>query len=204
MCQSSQKLEILCICRDKTGSPCLTLFLVNCMCQPSQKLEILCICRDKTGSPCLTLFLVNCYNYSTRSLKAHPHCNLNPGWTRVELGLCVSALNSLSMNPSRTRVEANPHSDVYWSEFNPGWRKCGFHISDVYMRVHVPVLCMRIVKKWQEDSNESTPWRLGRSQCVQLAYDHLKTLPRFPCPLLFSLCIFNDLWSSLTDCQCDG
>ena len=51
-------------------------------------------------------------------------------WTRIELGLRVSAQNSLSMNLSRTRVEANPHSDVGWSEFNLGWRKCGFRVSD--------------------------------------------------------------------------
>ena len=54
-------------------------------------------------------------------------------WTQVELGLRVSALNSLLMNPSRTRVEADSHPDVGWSEFNPGWQECagvaGFTVS---------------------------------------------------------------------------
>ena len=63
-------------------------------------------------------------------------------WTRVELRLCMSALNSVSMNPSQTLIEANPHPDVGWSEFNPGWRKCaGFLVTwvIVYVRVHAPV-----------------------------------------------------------------
>ena len=34
------------------------------------------------------------------------------------------------MNPSRTWVEANPHSDVGWTEFILGWWKCGFVVSD--------------------------------------------------------------------------
>ena len=30
-------------------------------------------------------------------------------------------------------------------------------------------------------------------QCVELAYDHLKTLPKFPRPIMISLCMFDDL-----------
>ena len=48
----------------------------------------------------------------------------------LQTSLSTSALNSLSMNPSQTQIEANPHSDVGWSKFNPGWQKCGFLVSD--------------------------------------------------------------------------
>ena len=128
-------------------------------------------------------------------IKAHPHCNLNPGWTWVQLVLRVSALNSLLMNPSWTRVEAKSHPDVGWSEFNLGWPKCSFHVSDC---IHACACASAVHSKEMKGRQQQTQryslafgvQPMCRTTCSLQSFEDFTQVSSSP--RVYSPSIFND------------
>ena len=130
-------------------------------------------------------------NPNRTRVEANPHSDV--GWSEFNLSwrkcgflisdcinvcACASAMRSKEMTGRQQRGYSNPHSDVGWSEFNLSWRKCGFLISDC---INV-CACASAMRSKEMTGRQQRGYSLGRSQCVELAYDHSKTLPRFPCP----------------------
>ena len=116
---------------------------------------------------------------------------LEPGLNSGSI-LHMSALNSLSMNPSWTRVGANPYSDVGWSEFNPGWPKCGFHVSDC---IHACVCASAVCK---EEMTGRQQWAYSLAFGAQpmcraslWSFEDFTQVSLSPC--VYSPCIFDDL-----------
>ena len=106
---------------------------------------------------------------------------LNSGSTRVA---CV--LTELSFDDSDC---LKPTHIIMWVEVSStlDWPKCGFHVSAC---IHACACASAVLsKEMMENCNEGTSWHLGWTQCVELACDHLKTLPRFLIP-----CILDDLF----------
>ena len=123
-------------------------------------------------------------------LKARPHCNLNPGLTRVTCVHTELSFDEFELNPGWSQ----PHPDVGWNEFNPGWRKCGFLVSD-FIHACTGAIAMRSKEMTGRQQRGYSLVFGAQPMCIELAYDHLKTLPRFPRVLpMYIWQSFGSLW----------
>ena len=121
-------------------------------------------------------------------------CSSSTGSHWWHVRMCMSALNSLSMNLSWTRVGANPHPDVGWSEFNLGWPKYGFHVSDcmiVQCVLYDCAVCSEEMTGRQQWSYFLVFGAQPMCRASLRSFEDFTQVSSSPC--VYSPCIFNNL-----------